>query len=330
MKTFDVITVGSALKDIMFFTEEGGVKAGKIVSTLTLEFDRKYRTEKVNFGFGGGAANTSVNFSGLGLRTSSIFSVGDDEDGENILRFFKRRGIDTTNVRTDKKHHTGFSLLLIHEKEGDHVVFTHYGAAANMPTTRKAFSGAQSSWWYVTSLNNTNWKSTIRAIAAQPGKLAWNPGGSQLEGGFKEMKDLLSKVAVLFLNKSEAIRLVKSHSSYKREPDKSFAGIRGGRKLVNIIQEWGPEIVVVTEGNKGIFARAGDTLYNKKPPTDNPVDTTGAGDSFGSTFIAVLHKTGDIEKALKGAQVNTTSVVHKIGAQEGFLSWAALKRKARL
>jgi ribokinase len=58
-------------------------------------------------------------------------------------------------------------------------------------------------------------------------------------------------------------------------------------------------------------------LYPDPAP---PVDRTGAGDAFASTFVAALAKGLSLEDALRWGPVNSMSVVQKVGAQAGLLT----------
>jgi ribokinase len=62
-------------------------------------------------------------------------------------------------------------------------------------------------------------------------------------------------------------------------------------------------------------------LYPDPAP---PVDRTGAGDSFASTFVAAIIKGQSIDEALRWAPINSMNVVQKVGAQAGLLSTKAL------
>ena len=62
------------------------------------------------------------------------------------------------------------------------------------------------------------------------------------------------------------------------------------------------------------------------PDPGPPVDRTGAGDAFASTFVAALAKGNTIEGALQWAPINSMSVVQKLGAQAGLLSEEQLER----
>jgi len=61
------------------------------------------------------------------------------------------------------------------------------------------------------------------------------------------------------------------------------------------------------------------SIYFRPALKRKGINTTGAGDAFGSSFVAGLIKYNDIEQALKLGILNSNSVIMKIGAQEGLL-----------
>ena len=87
------------------------------------------------------------------------------------------------------------------------------------------------------------------------------------------------------------------------------------------MHELGPKIVVITDGPKGAYASDGENRFEMPlyPDPAPPVDRTGAGDSFASTFVAAIIKGNTIEGALQWAPINSMSVVQKVGAQAGLL-----------
>ena len=89
----------------------------------------------------------------------------------------------------------------------------------------------------------------------------------------------------------------------------------------------GPKIVVVTDGAQGVYAATDSTMYYHPAVATSVVDTLGAGDSFGSCFIATYLKTNDIEKALRFGNLNSASVIRQIGAKPGLLTWKELEEQ---
>ena len=88
-------------------------------------------------------------------------------------------------------------------------------------------------------------------------------------------------------------------------------------------------ILAVTYGQSGAIISDGRFLYktgifkNKKV-----IDRTGAGDAFGSGFVARLIK-GDIKEAIRLGLANAASVVEKIGANKGALTRREFKNDKR-
>ena len=65
------------------------------------------------------------------------------------------------------------------------------------------------------------------------------------------------------------------------------------------------------------------------PDPKPPVDRTGAGDSFSSTFTIALTMGKTIPEALAWGPVNSMSVVQHIGAQKGLLSKSEIEENLK-
>ena len=80
-------------------------------------------------------------------------------------------------------------------------------------------------------------------------------------------------------------------------------------------------------GIYGAVASDGKEAYRMPlyPDPAPPVDRTGAGDAFASTFVAALIKGNTIAGALQWAPINSMSVLQKVGAQAGLLTEAELE-----
>ena len=89
----------------------------------------------------------------------------------------------------------------------------------------------------------------------------------------------------------------------------------------------GPNIVCITDGSNGAYAYDGEHAWFMPiyPDPAPPVDRTGAGDSFSSTFTSALALGHDIPTALSWGPINSMSVVQYVGAQEGLLSLQKLQ-----
>jgi len=81
--------------------------------------------------------------------------------------------------------------------------------------------------------------------------------------------------------------------------------------------------VIMTKGSRGVEVSDGKTLWSAGVlPLDKSeiVDRTGAGDAFGSGFVAALmRKPNNIEYAIQFASANATGVLTEWGANHGLL-----------
>jgi ribokinase len=93
----------------------------------------------------------------------------------------------------------------------------------------------------------------------------------------------------------------------------------------------GPKVVVVTDGPDGAYASDGQNRWKMPlyPDPAPPVDRTGAGDAFASTFVGQLIRGNTVEGALQWAPINSMSVCQEVGAQAGLLSENGLERWLR-
>lgn len=139
-------------------------------------------------------------------------------------------------------------------------------------------------------------------------KLAFQPGMYHLMWGAEKLKDFYKRAEVVIMNREEAVTV--SGGNHDDVHD-----------LLDKLHDLGPKIVVVTDGSEGAYASDGHDritmpLYPDPAP---PVDRTGAGDAFASTFVASLAQGHDLADALKRAPINSMAVCQKVGAQAGLL-----------
>ena len=62
------------------------------------------------------------------------------------------------------------------------------------------------------------------------------------------------------------------------------------------------------------------------PDQKPPLERTGAGDAFASTFVAALALGLSPEEAIRWAPINSASVVQYVGAQKGLLTKEELEQ----
>lgn len=320
---YDIITIGGATEDITFYTKEGVLMDNKKdilkQKLLAFEYGAKIKIDKAYSGFGGGAANAAVCFSLLGFKVACLIAVGDDGRGELIIKNLEKRGVDVSLAQKHKDIESGFSFLLVGQ-DNEHIVFSNRAANTKLQIADFELENLKNTnWIYITSLYG-QWQDVLDKVFSVHGvKVAWNPGNAQFDAGISVLGKYFKKTKALIINKDEAIELVVSDEKHKK---KSARFLKNMKNLLAIIQGWGPEIAVITNGKYGADGYNGVKYYHQDILREKKrVDTTGVGDAFGSSFIAGLELfQGDIAKAMKLAIKNTASVISEQGAQNGLLS----------
>lgn len=266
---------------------------------------------------GGGATNTAATFGSLGLRTAVITRVGDDGPGKDVIEDLSRFGVSSHLVRLVKGGQTAYSTLLTMEG-GERTALVYRGVSGEF-TQRdiplKALETAK--WLYLTSLggNVALAKKIISHAKKKNISIAWNPGSSELEAGLSVILPLVQMVDVLTINREEAQLLTK-----KKKLEEMFE-----------ILHTNGTVRVITDGTNGATAYRDGWSAHASTTNVKSISRTGAGDAFGSGFVAGLIKTQDIREALAVATLNAESVVQKHGAKHGILStWPSKTQLKRI
>lgn len=314
---FDIVTLGTITRDVfirspLFGTtkEKNRIKAVESDSNETQCFalGSKIKVERPIFTGGGGAHNTAVTFARQGFRTAVISAVGDDLAGKEIIKNLKSEGVRPF-VSVRKKIGTGYSVILI-APGGERTILVYRGAADSIRNEDIPYAKTKARWAYVVpgEIPLSVIHSFISSMKKNGTKIAMNPSRQYLSMKKSEIEKLFGRLDAIIMNREEASLL--TNIPY-REEYKIF------KELDRII----PGIVVMTDGPRGASASDGSYVYRAGIFRDRGVvDRTGAGDAFGSGFIAgLLRGGGDIGYALRLASANATSVVEYIGATAGIL-----------
>lgn len=335
---FDVITIGSATVDAFIETD-----SAMIVSTMTKDkkaefmsypYGAKIEIDNFDFKTGGGAINAATNLASLGLKTSTIIKVGKEVQSQNILNTLNSFGVDTSNISKSDDYRTGFSIILI-SFQGDRTVLAHRGANAKLTTQDINFEAIKNSkWLYLAPLNGESTKALdeIAYFAEENNvNLAINIGTSSIKQGKENLIGVLKTAEIIILNKDEATMLTGIHVRPDTKTEK-FSKEVIHPDVIKMLKELNfgeNRITIITDGKNGAYAHDSKKFYHCGEFPATVVSTLGAGDAFASTFVAAIHTTNDIVKALKYASVNAASIVEHFGAQDGFLTFDEIKKKLK-
>lgn len=320
---YDLITIGDATKDVFIFprSEEmqkplSGVQINRRLEGekfLVLEYGEKITVEDVHYDIGGTACNVAVGVSKLGLKTGIIGCVGSDSEGENVIERLENSGVDTRYLKKKKDKKTSFSTIISYKGERTILVYHSF-----LPIDFEIPETLNTDWLYIGPQGEEYGKmySKVISFAAQKNiKIALNPGSVQIKDGKAGLSSILRVTKILFVNKQEAQKITNVQN---------FTHIE---ELARLLKKMGPEVIVITDGKNGSSALSDEGYVKIGLFPGDRLDSTGAGDSFSSAFLAAYIRGEKIITCLEWGAANSASVVGKIGAQDGLLTDSIIKDK---
>ena len=306
---YDIITIGSVTRDNFLESDYEIINWPKAPSgkALIFPFGEKLEVKKVYSTIGGNSANASVTFARQGFRTACFGKIGNDLAGKEIVHQLGKDKVKSL-FAVSKEKSTASSVLLL--ERGERTILGYHGASDTLIKSDIPWNLLKSKWWYLSLAGESDklLKPLLSFAKKNNVKVAFNPSGHNIKHKRKEILSSLKDLAFLVLNESEAADLVGI--PFKKE-EEVF------RKLDKLM----PGIVAVTDGPNGVTVSDGKHIYKAGIFKEKRVaDRTGAGDAFGSGFVAGLMRKNDIEYAIRLASASATSVVEYVGATEGILT----------
>lgn len=300
-----IVSIGAALQDV-YLIDHDDFGTNKRGFFNQLELGTKVDIDKIQFSTGGGATNAATTFARNGHESIFMGCIADDTAGTAIINSLDDEGIDSSYVTYVNNIHTGYSVLLL-APNGERTILTCRGASAKFDSLNPDdLDNIYPDWLYVTTFRgNMDMLDQFFTKAKSLGaKIMFNPGNLELAHQ-RKLLGLLSDVDVLFVNKSEAKKIVQGTSLHE---------------LILRIKNYVPA-AIITDGNQGAIANDGTEVYRLGLYEDVPIkDATGAGDAFGSGFLAAYAGGKSFKDSLIFASANSTSVVRKIGSKAGIIS----------
>lgn len=304
MDSLDVVTVGGATVDLFLLIDPKNphFKFNEQSDELSMHLGDKIVLDNAQFSLGGNACNVAVGVKKLGLKSSVIAEIGNDEFAQKVVNNLNSQGVDTSFIKRGIGV-SSFSVILNYRN--DRTIFTEKVEKEH----DFSFKNLSTKWIYLTSLGN-KWESayqkTLEFVKENGVSLAFNPGSTQIDQGLQTISYILKDTDILFLNKEEAKSICESE-------DISL--------MLSELKNYGPKTVVITAGDEGSYAIDDQRkIYSQKSKSVPVVSKTGAGDAYSSGFLAAIITGAKIEEAMRWGTKNAASVLGKIGAQTGLLT----------
>ena len=242
-----------------------------------IPMDTKVRMLSHRIMGGGPAANATAGAAALGLDAAFVGTVGDDADGDMILRDFRAQGVDTSMVKVRPGATSAIAYLWIEEKTGNRsCAWTREGLdeLTADEINPEAIAAAK-----ILHVDGHNAAGAIAAakVAREAGVLVNYDAGTHRDG----MEELLGLADLMICSEEFILKLT---------------GLKDAEAAVR--QMWAkyrPKVCGATMGVRGSMAFDGkDFVRCPAFKVEKVVDTTGCGDLFHAGFAIRYLETQDL------------------------------------
>lgn len=317
---YEVAVIGDCVQDIFILAKSKLIrecgKKNKEEKFLSFLYGDKINIDELHFDLGGSACNAAVGMRELRIKTTMASMLGEDIYSKNVLDQLKKKKVGRSFLIKEKNTNLGLSFILL-GPDRDRTILTYRpDNDFSKINLKKLFWISRS--FYIAGINKYSKRISqdVYEYAKKTGKKIYiNPSGYQIANDLKNLKNILKICRVVALNIEEAMQVLEIRKKIE---------VKG---LLRNLKKLGPEVVVLTDGKKGAYAYDGKNFFRSGLYPSKRLDTTGAGDSFCSTFIASQIKGYNIGDSLRLASINSGNVVSVYGAQAGLLGWGELLRR---
>lgn len=321
-----ILGIGNALTDILAvlpddsFLEKYHLPKGSMQHVDMETGDMIWSALKplgVKYVAGGSAANTITCTAILGMPSSFIGKIGDDELGLLFKSDQEQYGVKTMLLKSDKS--SGRSMVFVSGGNAERTFAVYLGAALDLvpeDLSPEQFEGYD--YFHIEGYLVQN-----QALIRKAVELAHKAGCiisidmasyNVVESNYAFLHDIVDKyVDIVFANETES---------------KAFTKLQDPVEALDEISR-SCKIAVVKVGKAGSWVKAGDEKYFIAPWPADPVDATGAGDTYAAGFI-YAHSLGlPLKVCGEIGSIIAAKVVEIVGTKIDIPRWRAAKQEIR-
>ena len=269
---------------------------------------------------GGNAMTASINLRKMGVETKIIGKVGNDVFGGYLKNCLDEAGVDTSGLKRDNMVQTSASVLLV-DGTGERSFFHTTGSNAVFSITDIDFDIINEcdlvfvTGTYLLSKFDGDETAEFLKKCKELGKLTFLDVCWDASGKWGEILDICMPYIDYFMPSiDEAVNI---------------AGKDDLDEIADVFMSKGVENVIIKVGSKGAYLRLAGEDKGKLFPAYKgitAIDTTGAGDSFCSGFLAEFARGGSPEECVKFANATGAHCVMAKGATDGMKSYDEVKK----
>ena len=269
--------------------------------------ERKYTLSIVCFGevlwdifpahkkIGGAPLNVSLRMNSIGVNTTMISRIGDDDNGKDILSFLNDQEVTTDLIQITGEYKTGAVQVMINEKGNASYDILYPSAWDKIVETEKmdkVVTEADAFVFGSLACRDEVTRSTLNKLLEKANYKIFDVNLRAPYYTIDVLNELMLKADFIKLN-DEELREISSElgSTYN-----SFE-----QNIKFLAEKTNTKQVCVTKGEFGAVLYSNDKFYYNSGYFIKVVDTVGAGDSFLASLIVKLLRGKSPQKALNYA-----------------------------
>lgn len=236
-------------------------------------------------GYGGDTSNCAIAAARSGARVGYLTHLGADVFGDRLMALWGGEGIDTTRIKRDPAAHTGL-YFVTHDETGHSFSYYRAGSAASRMTPGDIPED------YIAGAKVLHVSGISQGISVSAADAVFHAIAVARRAGVRVSYDTNLRLKLWPLARARAI----VHAAMG-DCDIALPGLDDARQLtghddpdaiVDFYLGNGANIVALTLGAQGTLVGTRDERRRVPARRVEPVDATGAGDTFDGAFLAQL------------------------------------------
>ena len=234
-------------------------------------------------GFGGDTSNAAIAAARQGARVGYVTGVGADMFGDAFLELWQVEGVDTSQVRRDADAFTGVNFIR-YDEAGHHFAYIRRDSAASRRRADEATLA------YVRGARMLHVSGISQAISDVARKATIAAMAAVRQAGGRVSYDTNLRLRLWPLEQARetihaAMRMTDIALPSVDDSEK-LTGLSDADAIVDFYLGLGPSVVALKLGSEGALVATRERRARIAPYKLETVDATGAGDTFGGSFLA--------------------------------------------
>ncbi|EIA09395.1 carbohydrate kinase family protein [Flavobacterium frigoris] len=257
---------------------------------------------------GGAPLNVALRLASLGISTSIISRIGNDDIGKELLSYIKKNKVNTTHIQVDSTYKTGEVIVHLNSEGSASYTINYPAPWDKIQCNPEIENIAKKADAFIYDSLVCRDKTSFETLVELIGYAKYKVFDVNLRAPFYKKKiliNLMMQSDLIKFNDEELYEISKFLNS-------PYHSLR--QNIVYIAESTNTNRICVTLGNHGAVLYYNEKFYYNSGYQVKVADTVGAGDSFLAGLISKLLTENDPQNAIDFACALGALVAEKEGA----------------